>query len=53
MIRVFGPTNKSYPSNGNVIVRPLKATVHKEDNGDFYLVSAGWMREGVAYYAFL
>lgn len=37
MIRVFGPTDKSYSSNGDVVVRPLKATVHKEDNGDFYL----------------
>lgn len=37
MIRVFGATDKTYASNGDVVVQPLKATVHKEDNGDFYL----------------
>lgn len=37
MIRVFGPTDKAYTSNGDVVVQATKATVHKEDNGDFYL----------------
>lgn len=37
MIRVFGTTDKTYTSNGDVVLRPLKAKVHKEDNGDFYL----------------
>lgn len=37
MIRVFGPTDRAYTSNGDVVVQATKATVHKEDNGDFYL----------------
>lgn len=37
MIRVFGPTDKSYTSNGDAVVQATKATVHKEDNGDFYI----------------
>lgn len=37
MLRVFSPTDNDYSSNGDVVVRPTRATVHKEDNGDFYL----------------
>lgn len=37
MIKVFGSTDKSFLSNGDVVLRPLKAKVHKEDNGDYYL----------------
>ena len=37
MIKVFGQTDKSFSSNGDVVLRPLKAKVHKEDNGDYYL----------------
>ena len=37
MIKVFGQTDTSFGSNGDVVLRPLKAKVHKEDNGDFYL----------------
>jgi len=37
MIRLFGATDKVYISNGDVVINPLKAKVHKEDNGDFYL----------------
>ena len=37
MIKVFGQTDTSFSSNGDVVLRPLKAKVHKEDNGDFYL----------------
>lgn len=37
MIRVFGPTDKAYTSNGDIVIQAKKATVHKEDNGDFYL----------------
>ena len=37
MIRVFGPTDKAYTSNGDIVIQATKATVHKEDNGDFYL----------------
>lgn len=37
MLRIFKPTDKTYVSNGDKIVQPTKATVHKEDNGDYYL----------------
>ena len=37
MIRVYGQTDTSFLTNGDVILLPLKAVVHKEDNGDFYL----------------
>ena len=37
MIKLFGQTDKSFTSNGDVVLRPLKAKVHKEDNGDYYL----------------
>lgn len=37
MIRLFGQTDKTFTSNGDVVLKPLKAKVHKADNGDFYL----------------
>lgn len=37
MIKVFGQTDTSFSSNGDVVLQPLKAKVHKEDNGAFYL----------------
>lgn len=37
MIKVFGAADKDYTSNGDIVIRPLKAVVHNEDNGDFYL----------------
>lgn len=37
MIKVFGSTDKVFTSNGDVVLKPYKATVHKEDNGDYYL----------------
>lgn len=37
MIRVFSPTDKTFASNGDAVIRPFKAKVHKEDNGKFYL----------------
>lgn len=37
MIRVFKPTDKTYTSNGDCVLIPIKAKVHKEDNEDFYL----------------
>ena len=37
MIRLFGQTDKTFTSNGDVVLKPLKAKVHKSDNGDFYL----------------
>lgn len=37
MIRVFGQTDTIFSSNGNVILKPLKAKIHKEDNGAYHL----------------
>ena len=37
MIKIFSPTDKLFSSNGDVVAKPLKAKVHKEDNGDYYL----------------
>ena len=37
MIKVFGATDKDFSSNGDVVRRPVRAIVHKEDNGSFYL----------------
>ena len=37
MIRLFSQTDQSFDSNGDVILKPLKAKVHKEDNGEFHL----------------
>lgn len=38
MIRLFGITDHVFASNGDVLIKPLKAKVHKEDNGKFYLM---------------
>lgn len=37
MIKVFGQTDTSFSSNGDIVLQPLKAKVHKEDNGNYYL----------------
>lgn len=37
MIKVFGATDKVFTSNGDAVIMPVKAKVHKEDNGEFYL----------------
>ena len=37
MIRIFGPTDTSFLSNGDVVLQPLKAKIRKEDNAAFYL----------------
>ena len=37
MIRVFSPNDKIFTSNGDTVIQPFKAKVHKEDNGKFYL----------------
>ena len=37
MIKLFGQTDKLFSTNGDLAISPLKAIVHKEDNGDFYL----------------
>ena len=37
MIKLFGTTDTIYTSNGDMTLQPLRAIVHKEDNGAFYL----------------
>lgn len=37
MIKLFDATDKIYTSNGNKIILPTKAKIHKQDNGDFYI----------------
>lgn len=37
MIKLFNSTDTLFSSNGDKIIIPIKAKVHKEDNGDFYL----------------
>lgn len=37
MIKIFRPSDKDFSSNGDVVIRPLKAKIHNEDNGDYYL----------------
>lgn len=37
MIRVFSSNDKVFTSNGDIVINPFKAKVHKEDNGDYYL----------------
>ena len=37
MIKIFGKTDKTFTSNGDIVVVPAKAKVTKKDNGDYYL----------------
>ncbi len=37
MIKIFSPSDRTFLSNGDIVIKPLKAKVHKEDNGDYYL----------------
>ena len=37
MIKLFNSTDTSYTSNGDKIIIPTKAKVHKEDNSSYYL----------------
>lgn len=37
MLRIFSPTDKTYTTNGDKVIQPLKAAVHKEDNDAYYL----------------
>ena len=37
MIRVFGQTDTDFSTNGDCVLKPFRAKIHKEDNGDFYL----------------
>ena len=37
MIKVFGQTDRAFSTNGDVVLKPLRAKVKKVDNGDYYL----------------
>lgn len=37
MIRLFSATDKVFASNGDLVLKPIKANVHKADNRDYYL----------------
>lgn len=37
MIRAFESTDKSFTTNGDIVIQPTKAKVTKKDNGDYYL----------------
>ena len=37
MIKLFNSTDKIYTSNGDKVIIPTRAKIHKEDNGSFYL----------------
>lgn len=37
MIRLFSSDDKTFTTNGDIVIKPLKAKAHKEDNGSFYL----------------
>ena len=37
MIKLFNSTDKLFTSNGDKIIIPTKAKIHKEDNGAYYL----------------
>ena len=37
MIKIFGASDKVFSSNGDIVVQPVRANVHKEDNGSFYI----------------
>jgi hypothetical protein len=36
MLKLFSSTDTSFNSNGDKIIKAIKATVHKEDNGEFF-----------------
>lgn len=37
MIRLFSRNDKIFNSNGDIVINPFKAKIHKEDNEDYYL----------------
>ena len=37
MIKLFNSTDTLFSSNGDKVIIPTKAKIHKEDNGSFYL----------------
>lgn len=49
MIRVFAPSDTDFTSNGDAVILPTLAVVHKADNGDFYLE----LQSGLEYIDFI
>lgn len=37
MIKLFNSTDTLFLSNGDKVITPIRAKVHKKDNGSFYL----------------
>lgn len=37
MLKLFGQTDRDFTSNGDKVIKPLKARITKQDNGEFYL----------------
>jgi phage minor structural protein len=37
MIKLFSATDTTFSTNGDLVLHPMRAIVHKEDNGSFYL----------------
>lgn len=37
MLKLFNSTDTLFSTNGDKIIIPTKAKIHKEDNGNFYL----------------
>ena len=37
MIKLFNENDTTFETNGEVVLNPTYAVVHKEDNGDYYL----------------
>lgn len=37
MIKIFGQTDTTFSTNGDIVVQPIRAVVCKEDNGAYYL----------------
>lgn len=37
MLKLFGQTDTYFNTNGDKVIKPLRAIIHKEDNGSFYL----------------
>ena len=46
MIKLFNTTDTLFSSNGDKVIIPLRAKVHKEDNGSFRIIVANTPQEG-------
>lgn len=36
MIKIFGQTDTEFSTNGDIILKPTKCRIHKQDNGEYY-----------------